>query len=177
MSLAITNNPTDCTLSLYKMDRRVSDTKPVDSAQMVVSVGAAAFSKSMIFTVAGVDGEDTKLMEAMFSQAASYNVCRLFTTADPDVSLLIKMGGDRFTARLMGSTKDEVPLEKPVKLSISETTLEEEKNYELDCEAIKISKDRALIALFNSHFFKSFEQHNLETGSWRKVVKLGDNKT
>lgn len=148
----------ECVLTLYHADKRVADSKWFDTTKVSFSKQTAKKANDIVAAYFCVSQEwDKKLLESIFLGDIDLNWFEFTRINNPDITLGIKIAGDRRVVFNENPESFYVPIKRPVKLSVMIKSAFGDNSYELDYEQIKNkrSKDFSIVALFNSSTFKS----------------------
>ena len=177
MSSAVKSDPSGskCMIALYHTDKRVSDTEWCDASEVSFSKQTAKKASDLVASYFGVDQEwDKKLLKCIFLDDINFNWFEFNRTDNPDITLGVKISGDRNVVFNESPEEFYVPVERPGKLSVTVRSVMGSNDYELDYDQIKTERDKdySVVALFNSNSFQSITECSTNLGFSRKLERI-----
>ncbi len=168
-------NVSKCMLTLYHMDKRVSDTKWCSAIKVSFSKETATKASDLVSSYFVVDEDwDKKLLKSIFLDDINFNWFEFSRKNNPDTILGVKISGDRRVIFNESPEEFYVPVKRLGKLSVS-TKFFTANNYdELDYDQIRERRNRdySVVALFNSNSFQSITECSTNLGFSRKLERI-----
>ncbi len=165
----------ECVLTLYHTDKRIADSKWYDTTKVSFSKQTAKKANDIVASYFGVSQEwDKKLLESIFLDDIQLNWFEFTRVNNPDITLGIQISGDRSVVFNENPENFYVPIERPIKLSVTVRSVLVNNSYELDYEQIRkeIARDFSIVALFNSSAFKCVTACSTNLGFARTLERL-----
>lgn len=163
-----------CKLTLYHRDKRVSDTEWCDSCEISLSKQTAKKANDVVASYFSVDQEwDKKLLKCIFlgDELDWFEFNRVDT---PAITLGVQMRGDRNVVFNESPNEFYTPIENSDKIKVSVKSIFCNNDYELDYKQISSERneDFSIVALFNSNSFKRVKECSSYLGFVRTLEKL-----